>query len=267
MTPLIIRSVENIFSPLGILSLLMIGGILLIFSRRFRRTGRFLLFCGALLFAIFLFSPLSKYLILGLERPYPPLLVPPESPKIERIAILAGYAEDNPGIPITSNVSEQTACRLSEGLRLYRLLPGSKLIVSGGVLREGDRPVAALMAEYLQEMGVPAEDLIVEGNSQNTYENLWEVREIVGHDPFILVAPGCDMRRVIAVAQKLQMNPIPAPACIWTLQNYTANMKASEWIADFFSSFAYPSTENLVRLQWAYHEYAGYIWYRLLNRI
>jgi uncharacterized SAM-binding protein YcdF (DUF218 family) len=107
----------------------------------------------------------------------------------------------------------------------------------------------------------------VEGNSRNTYENLWEVREMVGSDPIILVAPGCDMRRVLAVGKKLKMNLIPAPACIWTLQDYPAAMKASGWIADFFRELTHPSVEKLYRLQWAYHEYAGYAWYRFLNRI
>ncbi len=150
---------------------------------------------------------------------------------------------------------------------MYRMLPDAKLIVSGGVLREGDKSVALLMADYLQQMGVPAEDIIVEGASRNTYENLREVEKIVGSEPTVLVAAGCDMRRVMGVAKKLQMNLIPAPACIWTLQDYPPGMKMSEWIVDFFICFGRPSTENLYRLQWAYHEYAGHLWYQLLDRI
>ena len=261
------RSIEIVISPLGIVSLLMAAGIVLWNTKRYALLARRLLLWGGMLFLIFLFSPLSRYLILGLERPFPPLLSPPESPKTERIVILAGYAEEFPGLPITSSISQQTIYSLSEGLRLYRLLPESKLILSGGVPPGGEKSVAASMSDFLRQMGVPSEDLFVEGNSRNTYENLVEVGKLVGSDPFILVASACDLKRIIAVAHKLKMKPIPAPAYIWTLQHYPSDMSLSDRVADFFICFAFPSTENLSRLQWAYHEYAGYAWYKLLGRI
>lgn len=261
------KSIEIIFSPLGIVSLLMGVGIVLWNTKRCAHLARRMLLCGGILFLIFLFSPLSRYLMLGLERPFHPMLIPPESPKIEKIVVLAGYAREFPGIPITSSISKQTIYSLSEGLRLYRLLPGSSLITSGGMAPGGKKPIASSMADFLRQMGVPAGNLIVEGNSRNTYENLVEVRKLVGSNPFILVTSACDLKRAVAVAHKLKMRPIPAPAHIWTLQYYPPDMSISKWIADFFICFAFPSTENLSRIQWAYHEYVGYAWYKLLGRV
>jgi uncharacterized SAM-binding protein YcdF (DUF218 family) len=261
------ESIETIFSPLGIVSLLVASGIILWNSKRYSRLANRLLLWGGSLFLIFFFSPLATYLMLGLERPFPPLLKPPEFAKIDRIVILAGYAEEFPGLPITSSVSKQTLYSLSEGLRLYRLLPGSKLITSGGAVPRWRKPVAASMADFLKQMGVPDENLIIEGNSRNTYENLVEVKKIVGSDRFILVASACDLKRAVAVAHKLKMKPIPAPANIWSLQHHPSNTGFTKRITDFFKSFAYPSTDNLYRIQWAYHEYLGYAWYRLLGRI
>jgi uncharacterized SAM-binding protein YcdF (DUF218 family) len=264
---IIARSIELIFSPLGILTLITLAGIVLSFSRRRMHVGRRLLICAGILLLLFLFSPLAQYLMLRLEREYPPLISPPESPKADQIVMLAGYAEENSGIPVTSNVSEQTVLILSEGFRLYRLIPGAKMITSGGIARKGDKPVAAIMADFLQQMGAQAKDLIVEGNSRNTYENLIEVKKIVGSRPFILVALGCDLKRAAAVAKKLQMQAIPAPAGLWAAQHHRVNMSFSEKIADFFLSFAHPSLTNLSKLQWAFHEYAGLLWYRLLGRV
>jgi uncharacterized SAM-binding protein YcdF (DUF218 family) len=259
------RLIEIAFSPLGIMVILMVLGILLSVVGRNARAGRRLLLCSGLLFLIYLFSPLSLYLTWNLERHFEPLLAPEESPKISRIVILAGYAEEHPEFPITSNVSAQTISSLTEGLRLYRLIPGAKLITSGGVARVGDKSVAALMADFFQQMGVPSEDLMVEGNSRNTYENLVMVKELVGEDPFILVAAACDLRRAVAVAKRLQISPIPAPSGIWTLQNHPKDAGAIDQFIGFFKSG--PSLNNLFRLQWAYHEYIGYIWYQLLDRI
>jgi uncharacterized SAM-binding protein YcdF (DUF218 family) len=254
---LIKNSLEIALSPLGVLVLISLAGVVLSCCKRCAHSGHRLLICASILFLIFLFSPLAKYLVLSLESQYPPLISPPESTKANEIAMLAGYGEENPGFPITSNISDQTVLVLSEGLRMYRLIPGARLITSGGFARKGDKPVAGIMADFLQQMGVPAQDLIVEGNSHNTYENLVEIKKIVGFRPFILVTLGCDMRRAAAVAKKLHMQPIPAPAGIWALQHPRAGIV----------SFAYPSLTNLSKLQWAYHEYLGLLWYRLLGRI
>ena len=259
--------IEKMFSPLGIMSLLMVAGIVLWNTKKYSRLAHRFLLWGGVSFLVCLFTPLSSYLVLGLERQFPPLPAPPESPKIEKIVILAGYAEEFPGLPITSSLSEQAIYNISEGLRLYRLLPGSSLITSGGSASKGEKPVAASMADFLRQTGVPDSDLVVEGNSRNTYENLVEVGKLVGKDPFILVASACDLKRAVAVAHKLGMNPIPAPAYIWALQHYPPEMSLSEWIADFFISCTHPSPNNLSRLQWAYHEYVGYAWYRLMGRI
>jgi uncharacterized SAM-binding protein YcdF (DUF218 family) len=251
------RPVEILCSPVGIAVILTGLGIMLGCLSRHRQTGRRLLISGGLLFLVFLLTPAAKYLVWGLEKDYPPLLNPPALPGMDRIVILAGYGEDHRGFPVTSRLSETTVCSLSEGLRLYRLLPGAKLIVSGGVVRDGEKPVAAAMSEFLQQMGVPAGDILIEGLSRNTYENLVEVKKLVASKPFILVAQACDLRRAAAVARKLQMRPIAAPACHWALQHFSRRRAV----------FVHPSTDNLSRIQWAYHEYAGYLWYRLLGQI
>ena len=186
---------------------------------------------------------------------------------MDRIVVLAGYAEEHPGFPITTLVSEQTIYSMSEGLRLYRLLPGAKMIMSGGIVRDGEKPVAAAMSEFLQQMGVPAPDIIVEGRSRNTYENLVEVKKLVGSSPFILVAQACDLRRAMAVAKKLQMQPIAAPARHRALQ-YHLNKGMPEIIKRYLGiRRVFIGGQSWKRCQWAYHEYVGYLWYQLLGRI
>lgn len=257
------RTVEIVFSPVGIAAVLTGVGIVLSCSGRHLRASRRLLFFGGLLFLIFLLTPVSEYLVLGLEKDYPPMMTPPAVPGLERIVVLAGYSEEHEGFPVTTTVSGRTIGSMSEGLRLYRLLPKAKLIVSGGVVRKGERPIAAAMSDFLQQMGVPPEDILVEGESRNTYENLVQVKKLVGSDPFILVAQACDLRRAMAVARKQDMHPLAAPACHWALQHHDG----SKNFLDHLQAFLYPSTENLFRIQWAYHEYAGHVWYRLLGRI
>jgi len=261
------KTVEILLSPLGIMTILLAGGMILAFLRRGARWSTRLLAGGAALFIVFTFSPLAEILIRSLERPYPPLLNPPLASSIRLIVVLANYGENHLTIPVTSNVSSETACRLAEGIRLHRLLPGSKLVLSGGVLREQDPSVAAIMADYVRQLGVADSDIIVEEQSTTTYENLSGIAKVAGSDPFILVTSGCHLRRTLAVAGKMGLKPIAAPACIWTLQSYPAEMTWAEWGGAVLGGFAHPSTDRWRYLQWAYHEYVGYFWYKMLGRI
>jgi uncharacterized SAM-binding protein YcdF (DUF218 family) len=261
------RSIEIVFSPLGIISILLFAGVVLSLANMYSRAGRRLLIGGALLIIIVVFTPLTHYLVWNLEKDFPPLLAPAQVPKTDRIVVLAGYAEVHPGFPITSLVSDQTMANMSEGLRLYRLDPKKKLVLSGGVARPGERSVAASMADFLRQMGVREQDLVVEGNSKDTYQNLVEVKRLIGSNSFILVASACDLRRAVAVAKKLEMNPIPAPAYIWALQKHPVIISLSDEFSRYIENRGYISLNNLARLQWACHEYLGYLWYRLLGRI
>lgn len=249
------------------MTLLLVAGVVLILSGRHPRQGRRLLITGTLLYLVFAFSPLAEILTRSLEKPFEPMLVPPAETKIDRIVVLSGYGESHPAFPVTSNLSSETVGRLTEGVRLYRLIPGCKLVLSGGVVHEPDGPIALLMADFARQLGVRREDIMVEGNSTTTYENLLEVRKMLGSSPFILVTSACDLWRASAVARTLGMRPIPAPACIWALQQYPARMDAGVWVTSLVAGFAHPSVTRLIRIQWAYHEYAGYIWYRMLGRI
>ncbi len=259
------RYLELFLSPVGILTLLLGFGLAFTFVRRKSPWGRRMLGAGAAAYLVLLCSPLAEILVRGLEKDYAPLLSPDPASGVNRIVVLSGYGEDRASIPVTSSLSEQTVFCLVEGIRIYRRLPGSKLVFSGGVLRPGDRPVAAQMGDFAAQLGVPGADIVVEGKSMNTFENLSEVRKILGGSRFILVAAACDLRRAVAVARKLGLDPVPAPAYVWALQGYPAD--GSRLMPTLARSFAHPSLDRLSRVQWAWHEYLGYIWYRMLGRI
>lgn len=261
------RSIEICFSPVGIMTLLFIAGLIVIAYHRTSRMGRRLLWSGVWLYLIFLFTPLAEVLVSNLERPFPALLHPDASAGIRAIVVLSGYGEDFTFLPVTSKLSEETIARMVEGIRLYRELPGAKLVVSGGVLRAGDRPIADLMADFAKAMGVPEAAVVIEAKSETTHENLVEVKRIIGSEPFILVTSACDLRRSIAVARKLGMKPLAAPAAIWAAQHYPAGMPWLEWSWKLIESVATPSTSRFGYLQWAYHEYVGYAWYWMLGRV
>ena len=122
-------------------------------------------------------------------------------------------------------------------------------------MRKGGTSVAGIMADFIRAMGVPEQALVVEGYWHNTCENLVNTQAIVGTKPCVLVATACDLPRAMAVAHKLGMQPVAAPACIWTLQHYPAGISLSTWLGGFPT----PLLEPLPRLQRVSHEYMGYL--------
>jgi uncharacterized SAM-binding protein YcdF (DUF218 family) len=252
---------------MGVIVLCLTAGLALLRVSRRQRIARRLLACGGVLFLVFTLTPLAEVALTILERTYQPLDSSSTLADVDRVVVLAGFGRDRPGIPVTSLVLDETLCRLAEALRLYRLRPDRKVVVSGGVLSQGERPVSAIMADLLIALGVPRENVILEPRSTTTFENVVEVQKLLGDAPFLLVAPARDLPRAVGVARRLGMTPVPAPACIRTLQNYPPGMTSHEWFWTILDSFRYPSVDRLVELQWAHHEYVGYLWYRLLGRI
>ena len=259
------RILEISFSPIGLVTILFVSGILVNAFRRQSAAGYHLLWSGAALFLVFLLTPLAEVLYANLEHPYPPMLHPDASART--IVVLSEYGEDFPGLPVTSKLSAETISRMAESIRLYREIPGARLIVSGGILSHQHGPIANLMADFAKTMGVPKRSIVVEGLSTTTYENLLEVKRIIGYEPFILVTSSGDLRRAVAVARKLGMRPLPAPAAIWASSNYPANMSWIQWGWKVLEGMGYSSTDRFSYLQRAYHEYLGYVWYWMLGRV
>jgi uncharacterized SAM-binding protein YcdF (DUF218 family) len=163
------QMLEACISPVGLMTILFASGILVSAFRRQSRMGHRLVWSGAGLYLVFLLTPLAEVLYANLEHPYPSILHPDAS--VRTIVVMSGYGEDSPLLPVTSKLTGEMIPRLVEGIRLYREIPGARLILSGGVVRQQDGPVGNLMADFARAMGVPSRDIVVEGLSTTTYES------------------------------------------------------------------------------------------------
>jgi uncharacterized SAM-binding protein YcdF (DUF218 family) len=152
------KLVSQFLYPLPFSSLILVAGLLLIWSSRHRKLGKSLSVTGLILLFVFSFVPLSDQLIYSLERPFTPLFTPhrptlQQEAEIQWIVVLAGGHGTAPHLPATSQLSSTSLARVVEGIRLHRRLPHSKLVFSGGVVEEGVSSGAA-MAAAARELGV-----------------------------------------------------------------------------------------------------------------
>lgn len=232
----------------GTIVLLLLGyGLLkLTFSRSTRKTGWGFLILGLLCFYFFTTTPLPNLLIRHLESQYQPITEIQGLPDISYIVVLAGGVRLNFQVPPTSQLDESTALRVAEGIRLFHLLGGRpQMIMSGGgSWLQPQVKLGAQMAAFARTQGVPAEKLVAETRSGDTYANAVGTKAIVQDAPFLLVTSAAHLPRALRIFQLLGMQPIPAPADFREQEHFT--------YYDYI-----PSGNALITMESALHEYLG----------
>ncbi|HOG17778.1 MAG TPA: ElyC/SanA/YdcF family protein [Syntrophales bacterium] len=257
------KIVSPFFLPFAWCIAFILLGIGFLFFGKRKRLG-LLLALSATLILYALSTPfVSSHLLRPLESLYPPLKI--SSPasartdidpsRIRWIVVLGGGHVWDTEVPMTSRVSRETMIRLMEAVRLFRNLPGSRLLLSGGTYleEESDAEVMAILAEA---MGVPRQILLLEKDSKDTFAQARLIRPIVRSDPFILVTSASHMPRSMAVFRKSGMNPVAAPTDFRILRTKSP----------FHTKFL-PAAAHLRNSEGAVYEYLGLVWYRLTGKI
>jgi uncharacterized SAM-binding protein YcdF (DUF218 family) len=158
----------------------------------------------------------SDWLRAGLEQHYPS--GPVESlPVVDAVVVLGGAMEAAapPERPYPNLGA--AADRVWHAARLYRAGKAPVILVSGGNLpwSDIDRPEAEVIAELLQELGVPASAILRESASRTTRDNRdfsLPLLRAHGIQRILLVTSALHMPRALALFQSSDLVVIPAPA-------------------------------------------------------
>jgi uncharacterized SAM-binding protein YcdF (DUF218 family) len=257
------KLISGVFYPVPLcLGILAVGLLLLFFTRR-QRAGKRIVLAGVILLAALSYGTIPNIFLKQLEYQYQPLYLTEASgvtrddhlSSIKWIVVLGGGHVPDPKIPITSQISSASLVRLIEAVRLYKRIPGSKLIVSGGKIFELTSE-AETMAGVATAIGVNHEDLILEEESKDTAGQALLIKSIVGDDKFVLVTSAAHIPRSVAMFKKLGMHPVPAPT------GHFVNGRQGIRPGTFF-----PGSRGLLKAECAFHEYLGYIWGKLRGQI
>lgn len=249
----------SLFLPLSFaVEILIVGTILLWWSGR-QKAAKMLVTAGAVLLILIAYRPVPYLLLVRLESRFPPLELgsATDSTRIDSVrwvAVLGGGHNANTRFPSSSRLSSSSLARLVEGIRLYRLIPGSRLLLSGGGGSDRNSD-AGVMADVALALGVTRNDIVTETRSTDTEDQAEKVSAIVKTDKTILVTSAAHMPRAMALFGKLGVHPVPAPT------DYM--MKGGTVTPGTF----YPSDQSLAQTKLALHEYLGTIWARMRGRI
>lgn len=246
--------------PLGLAIVLMLAAILFWRKRKFAKVTLILaitiLFVGG---NRYLANSMAK----SLEWQYPTL----ESIKtIDLIVVLGGATE--PGIaPRPMTEVNAAGDRIIYAAKLYHDHPEAKLLLSGGdidFLDLSDSTPAGDMAALLKLMGVPESAMILQDQSQNTYEDaLYSCEKIksAGYEDVVLVTSAMHMPRSVKLFQKQGCAVLPAP----TDFTITETAWQQTWQPSFeeFIINLVPSYSNMSQVTKVMKEYLGMFTYRL----
>ena len=260
----IVKKIVPLFLyPVSLCLGILILGLVFLWATRRQRLGKGLATLGTVLLLLLSLDGISGHFLTPLEQRYPALLHPEKiagerqtngtSPKW--IVVLGGGHRSDPRLPPNSQTSAATLGRVVEGVRLYKSIPGSKLLLSGGVVFD-PVPEAAVMARIAELLGAKPQDIVLESDSRDTAGEAEVIAKMIGRERFILVTSAAHMPRSMALFKKRGLRPIPAPTDFLVREGPGLDP------GRFF-----PHATSLARVETALHEYLGLVWAWLRGEI
>jgi len=248
--------VNFLIMPLTIFWLILIAGILLFLLKR-KRTGLVCGFFSIVWLAMISFSFLPELLVRSLENRFAPLLEISQFNPKDSVYILvlgSGYT-DNKNLPSNDQLSLNSLGRLTEAIRLHRLLNASQLILFGSVPGDNVSEAAPFLQTALA-LGVNENEIRLLGIPENTKIEAFDYTKKFGtKNTLILVTDAIHMPRAMLLFRKAGQSPIPSP---------TNHLVKSDW-KNGISNWL-PSSSNIAMMEYATHEYGGLIYARLFYR-
>jgi uncharacterized SAM-binding protein YcdF (DUF218 family) len=247
-------------SPLSVCLVFIVVGLSLTFSRR-TRLGRILCLTGVLLLGFFSNHYVSRSLVRSLETQYaaipefragqPP---PPSLAACRYIVVLGGGNGYSPGVPATSELSSSALGRIVEAVRLLRVLPEAKLLVSGPKFDSGPAH-AVVLARAAMSLGIDESRILLIDQALDTEDEARMVRERIGNAPLALVTSAWHMPRAMALFYGQGLTPLACPADF-----ITHAIEEPTWNRFLWDARA------LADCTWAIRERVGYLWISLRGK-
>jgi len=243
------KLVSSVFCPTMTALLLWFTGLVLWRRRPKSHIGVWCIAAGGIILFVASLGMTSVFLLNVLEREAgPPADIAELARRGVRDIVVLGGGVRHGSMGMPSLPESDSLARVVEGVRLWKGIPGARLVLSGGKYFDDAVTSAETMAWAARLLGVSNHALIMETDSWDTDDEAVYVKRLVSREPFALVTSAAHMKRALLTFRMRGLNPLPAPA----------DFLAPSLRFDF--TFFIPNSRSVVATRIALHEYAGMLW-------
>lgn len=242
----------DLLMPVPIALLLLCWALLLMLRRKTRWLGFIVVVMVTAILFVASYAPLTNQFISRFESQIPQYQ--PTGAAIDYIAVLGSWHQSVTTQPVTSELNPTAIVRLAEGIRIYRLNPGSRMIFTGyrGVLKD-QVSYPEKLRELAVSLGVPAADILVLNGPQDTREEAQLLAAEFSDQTLVLVTSAIHMPRALLLFNQAGLNPIPAPT------DYLSKPFTSWWV--------FPAAKTLAHTEYWAHEQLGLLWVNVVTQV
>lgn len=211
MYGLIKSAAASLLMPLPIMAAGFTLGLMVFWTGR-RRVG--VAMCSAAVGGLLLLSwaPVADRLLGPLESQYPSLPEISDSGHLEAIVVLGGGWQPDVDRPASVRLSDSSALRLMEGVRLWRQQPELPLMVTGTSRNPEEDSIAAGYEQAALALGVPKDRIVRLDWPVDTGQEALAVAEQLGEGArMVLVTSASHMPRSMAHFERAGLQPVAAP--------------------------------------------------------
>jgi len=244
-------------SPFGLNCIVFLLALLFSVFQKKRTANRLFIFGG--IFLLVISTPwLPDFVEEKLEAQYPHQLKANmlDTATAYDILVLGSGHDDDTSLAPNDMLQSSALSRIIEGIRVWRLVPKSRLITSG-FSSYGSPSQAELLKRTALSLGVPDSQMALQEKPTNTYEEAKAYKHLFsGKRKLILVTGAYHMPRAMILFQSQGLHPIPATT--FHMVKHGIHLKP----------VFLPNPDNLFKLDKALHEWVGLIYTKswLLNR-
>ena len=213
--------------PLPLCLAAIVVGLWLMRTTRRKRLGRALIIAalGILLVASNKF--VADSLLRPLETCFPAMpefaagtALPPSLAECRFVVVLGGGNHHTLDVAASNLLSTAALGRVVEGIRLLRLLPDAKLIVTGpGDPAQPTPSHATMLARAAIALGIAPERILTIEQARDTEDESRAVKQLAQDAPVALVTSAWHMRRAAALFRSAGLKTVPCPADFATKAN------------------------------------------------
>ena len=204
-------------------------------------------------------TPAVAHLMVGtLEWSYAPIYQRPAD--TTAIVVLSSAIRPPDAVRRKAELDTSGMYRCIKGAEMYHSGLPCKVVLAGGRVdsEQAGPTLAAAMSDFMVQLGIDREDIVLDDRSRSTYENAVNSAALLRQrnmNSILLVTDATHLRRAILCFEKQGIQVVGC-GCQYRATQFEGN------ISSFFPSFGAADTNQAVL-----HEWLGLTWYWLTNRI